>query len=227
MKKKAVTGFILASVFAIGMLVACTPADTSVAPTPPVQTAPDTATAVAPDAVPPPPEADLGRGITLAAASETPSIAPARHSSLLAGFKNSLTHNNLFRAHYTDLNPTPELVSDWHAISDTVFEFRLHEGILFHNGDELTAYDVVSSLEYVRTHPYSRAHHGSIAYFEVVDLHTFRLDTGEPNAMLFFDLTSHANAIMPRSLIESGHDFTTNPVGSGPFVFEDWRAATL
>ncbi|MCL2564671.1 MAG: ABC transporter substrate-binding protein [Defluviitaleaceae bacterium] len=223
MKKKTLA-LILASAFIIG---ACTPTAA-----PPATPAPDTGTA-APAAPaqpaemppePPPQDAPLGRGITVAIAIETPSVVPARHTSLVAGFKNALTHNGLFRAHYTDLSPVPELISGWRAISDSVFEFDLIQGVLFHNGEELTAYDVVASMEYVRNYPYARANHLSIVGWEVVDRHTFRLDTGEPNAMMFFDLTSHANNILPASLIASGHDFTVDPVGTGPFVFEEWRS---
>jgi peptide/nickel transport system substrate-binding protein len=134
-----------------------------------------------------------------------------------------LTHNGLFRACYSDLEPIPDLVAEWSVISDTLFEFTLHEGIFFHNGEEMTAYDVVASLEYVRTYPYARAVHASIVGWEAIDRYTFILDTGEPNAQLLNDLTHQANFIMPRSLIEAGHDFTTSPIGSGPFVFEEWR----
>jgi len=225
MRKRTTLGIVLVSAFAIGILGACTPTDTPAPPAAPSVAAPVTPapTPTTPEAPPPPPEAGLGRGVTVAIAIETPSIAPARHTSLVAGFKNSLTHNSLFRAHYSDLSPVPELISNWTAISDTVFEFELHQGVLFHNGDELTAYDVIASFYYVRNYAYARANHLSIESWEVVDRYTFRLDTGTPNAMMFFDLTSHANMIMPSALIEAGHDFTTSPIGTGPFVFDDWR----
>lgn len=163
------------------------------------------------------------RALIIATQFETPSIAPARHSSVAGGYKNALTHSGLFRVNHSDLEPVPNLVANWQAISDTMFEFTLHEGILFHNGEEMTAEDVVASVYYVREFPEARASHGSIVGAEVVDRYTFRLDTGQPNAMLFFDLTLQGNFVMPASLIESGHDFTAEPIGSGPFVFEEWR----
>jgi len=229
MKKKSVLALVLASVFVIGVLGACAPTEAPTPPPAPAETTatPQTPTPAVPDAPPPPAEAGLGRGITAAIAIETPSVAPARHTSLVAGFKNALTHNGLFRAHYSDLSPVPELISDWRAISDTLFEFDLHQGVLFHNGEELTAYDVIASFYYVRNYAYARANHLSIESWEVVDRYTFRLDTGTPNAMMFFDLTSHANKIMPASLIESGHDFTLEPIGTGPFVFEEWRTGDM
>lgn len=166
----------------------------------------------------------ISKGLVIAMQIEPPAIAPARHMSPAGGFMNELTHNGLFRMNYSDLEPLPDLIIDWEAISDTLFEFRLREGVMFHNGEEMTAEDVVASIFYLRTYFEARAYHGSVVGAEVVDRYTFRLDTGVPNAMLFSDLTNQANFILPKSLIEAGHDFTAQPIGSGPFVFDGWRA---
>jgi len=211
----------------IGILGACTNAPGQTPDTPPQNVTTPTPTqpspAIGETTAPAPDTAITDRGLTIGIQLEAGTIAPARHTSMTSGHKNHLTHNGLFRASYSDLEPVPDLVSEWSVISDTLFEFTLHEGILFHNGEEMTAYDVVASLEYVRSYPYARAIHASIVGWEVVDRYTFIIDTGEPNAQLLNDLTHQANFIMPRSLIEAGHDFPTSPIGSGPFIFEEWR----
>ena len=227
MKMKMILGVALISAFTIGLLGACTPTDTPAPPTPPTEAAPATPAAPAPTpttpVAPPPAEAELGRGVIIATANEAPSITVGRHNSLTAGFKNVTTHNGLFRQDYATLTPVPDLVESWVAVSDSVFEFTIFEGITFHNGDIMTAYDVAASLEYMRTTPDARSAQLSIESWEVLDELTIRIDTGEPNAMLFIDLAHTGNFIVPMSLIESGHDFSTHPVGSGPFVFEEWR----
>ncbi|MCL2564422.1 MAG: ABC transporter substrate-binding protein [Defluviitaleaceae bacterium] len=212
MKKKSILGLILTGALLTGVLSSCAPQVP--------QPAPD-AQAAAPTGVVPGRDQAVDRGVILAITAETPSIAVARHSALIGHYKNILTNNGLFRMDY-NLNQVLDLAASMEAISDTIFEFRLHEGIMFHNGEEMTAYDVIASLEYVRTYPYQNANHGSVVGWEVIDRYTLRLDTGEPNAMMAFELAHQANFIMPRSLIESGHDFTADPVGSGPFVFESW-----
>lgn len=223
---KKIFSLALASVFVVGTLSACTPAPTQPEVTPPpaaTQGAGTTPTPTPPTPEPPAPEAAFGRGITVATQNEAPSIAPARHNAMAGGYKNLLTHNGLFRACYSNLAQVPDLVASWEAISDTVFEFTIYEGIRFHNGDIMTAHDVAASLEYVRTTPDARSAHLSMDSWEVVDEHTIRIDTGEPNAMLLADLAHSGNFIMPMSLIEAGHDFNAQPIGSGPFVFEEWR----
>jgi len=226
MKMKRILGMVLAGAFLAGALAACTPTTPQEPTPPPAQTTAPATTAPAeipPTPVAPPPEVEIARGVNVATQNDPPSVAPARHTAVAGGYMNALTHNGLFRIDHATLEPVADLVAEWRAISDTLFEFTLHEGIMFHNGEEMTAYDVVASMHYVRTLPYARASHGSVVDAEVVDRYTFILDTGEPNAMLFFDLSLQGNFIMPAALIESGHDFNTNPVGSGPFVFQDWQ----
>jgi len=162
--------------------------------------------------------------LIVATQNETPSIAPGRHITMAGSYKNLMTHNGLFRTRYSDLETVPDLVKSWRPLSDVLFEFTLHEGVLFHNGEVMTAEDVVASFFYVRSYPDARTAHISAVYAEVIDRYTFTIYTGEPNAGLFDDLSGQANFVMPKSLIESGHDFQSNPVGSGPFVFSEWRA---
>jgi len=227
MKKKRILSTLLIGSMLVGVIAACTPSSQpqdaatqdgqeGIVTRSPVET---------PQAQDPnvPTAREINRGLTVAMMAETPSVAPARHTALIGHFFNVMTHNGLFRIHYEALEPVLDLAESMTAISDTLFEFRLHEGVLFHNGEELTAYDVAASLEYVRTHPEQRAVHGSVVGWEVIDRYTILIDTGTPNALAFTELAHHGNFIMPRSLIEAGHDFTVDPVGSGPFVFEDWR----
>jgi len=213
MKKKGILSIVLAGALLLGVLSACAPAATGQPPE----------TTVQQETMVPPPTGELGRVVTLAAISEPPAVAPGRHTAIIGQYLNMSTHNGLFRVHYDDLMPLPDLVASYTALSDTLFEMTLHEGIMFHNGEEMTAHDVVTSLEYLRNYPEAFVAHGSIDSMAVIDRYTFTLDTGTPNAMLLFDLAHHGNMIMPASLIESGHDFQADPVGSGPFVFDEWR----
>jgi len=220
--KKYIFSLILISILAIGV-TGCTNEDNDTLgeSTPTTEAAPTQDTA-APTPAAPAVSRPVGRGLTVAHNIETPSVTPARHTSLAGHWKNVMTHNGLFRMDY-NMNPVPDLVAEWRPLSDTVFEFTLHEGITFHNGDIMTAEDVVAFFHFVRSFPEGAAMHTTVVNAEVVDRYTFTLDTGEPNAMMVSSLADQRNFIFPKSLIESGHDFTLNPVGSGPFVFEEWN----
>ncbi|MCL2564663.1 MAG: ABC transporter substrate-binding protein [Defluviitaleaceae bacterium] len=220
MKRKGLLALALASIM---ILAACTQPPTQPPAQPPEQPQQQIVQPPA-DATPPTvEETGLQPGIIVVTRDEPPVVAPGRHNAVAGGYMNSMTHNALFRIHSETLQPVEDLVASWVAISDTVFEFTLHEGVEFHNGEILTAHDVIASFEYVRNYPDARASRESIVYFEAIDDLTVRIDTVEPNALFFLDLTHSSNHIMPASLIAQGHDFNDLPVGTGPFVFEEWR----
>ena len=50
-----------------------------------------------------------------------------------------------------------------------------------------------------------------------------RITTPGPSAILLNDLCHHGNAIVPKKLLDEGHDFATDPVGSGPYKFVSWK----
>lgn len=165
----------------------------------------------------------LGKGIIVAIGADTPAIAPAQFNNTTGYYIATMTHNGLFRIDAETLQPVPDLVSEWKSISNTSFEFTIHEGIKFHNDEEMTSADIIASFDYAKTFPISVNSLRTLASYEVVDKYTIRIDTGFPNAMLLFDLASHPTFILPKSLIDSGNDFNKNPVGSGPFKASDLK----
>ena len=204
------------------IISACTPQQQALAPAGTGTAAPVAAPATGATTQAPPPETALGREIIIASMGETPSVAPGRHSTLLGSHKHALNFNGLFRLDQ-DLEIVPDLVTEWVAHSDTLFDFKIQEGVRFHNGDIMTAHDFAASFEFLRTFPDRNAVQASMYSWEVLDDHTIRIDSGTPSALFFSDLTDHGNMVLPRSLIEAGHDFDHMPIGTGPFRFEEWR----
>ena len=56
---------------------------------------------------------------------------------------------------------------------------------------------------------------------EIKDDLTFVITTKAPYAKTLYDLGSYK--ILPKSLIESGHDFNAEPIGTGPYKFVKWN----
>ena len=63
----------------------------------------------------------------------------------------------------------------------------------------------------------------NIKTIEAVDDKTVKIVTEVPYAGLPADLAYHYNFIVPEELIESGHDFNSEPVGTGPYKFVSWQ----
>ncbi len=108
------------------------------------------------------------------------------------------------------------------VISDTEYRFTLQKQVTFHNGDVLTARDVKAtydSLLNLKDSPHA-AEFANIDSIEVVDNQTltFKLKQAEPHFVEKLII-----GILPKSLIGKNHDFSHNPIGSGPLRFESWQ----
>jgi len=117
----------------------------------------------------------------------------------------------------------PGLAESWRPVDATTWEFRLRRGVRFHDGSELTAQDVVFSIERTQKVPNGqfRAFTRRIVATQVVDPHTIRMKTAAPYAMVPYDMNSVM--IVSRKAAEgaSSADFDSGKamVGTGPFRF--------
>ena len=160
--------------------------------------------------------------IVIATANETPSLSPVDHNATAGNYMNLLTYSTLFRSDM-NLEPEPYLVESYQNLSDTLWEFKLKSGVKYHNGETMTAEDVKASIEWSKEHPEVNLYSRDIVNINVVDELTVQMETAEPNALMLQNLTSHGNAIVPKALIDSGHDFATDPIGSGPYKLVQWN----
>ncbi len=161
--------------------------------------------------------------IVIATMGETPSLSPVDHNAVAGDYMNALTYATLFRSNIDTLEPEPYLVESYENISDTVWEFKLKEGVKFHNGETMTAEDVKASIENAQQYAEVNLYNRDIINIEVVDELTVRMETREVDAMMLSNLTSQGNSVLPKSLLDSGHDFNTEPIGTGPYKFVKWN----
>ena len=120
----------------------------------------------------------------------------------------------------------PALAERWEVSEDgKTWTFYLRKGVVFHNGDPLTAADVKATLERIKdeqTASPNRNEFEPIQSIETPDDLTVVLRLNEPWSPLIGTLGSGWGAILPKSLIDSGHDFASQPVGTGPFRMTEW-----
>jgi len=121
-------------------------------------------------------------------------------------------------------NMAPCLAESWQESPDgLVVEFKLREGLKFHNGDPFTAEDVKFSFHRYRGTS-ARQLHDRVKAVEVVDQHRVRfvLHAPWPDFLAFYATPATGAAwIVPRKYIEKvGEDgFKRQPVGLGPYRF--------
>lgn len=124
-----------------------------------------------------------------------------------------------------DLQVEPHLAESWRLVNNFTWEFKLHQGITFHNGEALNAEAVRFSIERTRSMPGSLetlAEDVGLEQVEVVDDYTLRLTTRQPVANLPYHL-AFLEILPPVYYSETNPDqLAIAPVGSGPYRLNKW-----
>jgi peptide/nickel transport system substrate-binding protein len=116
----------------------------------------------------------------------------------------------------------PSLAESWTVSADQrVYEFKLREGLKFHNGDPFTADDVKFSFQRSKVGPVLK---DRVREVEIVGPARVRFHLHEPfpDFMAYYGtLASGAGWIVPRKYVEKVGDdgFRKQPVGLGPYRF--------
>ena len=120
----------------------------------------------------------------------------------------------------------PALAEKWETSADGLtLTFTLRQGVTFHNGDKLTSKDVQATARRMLAKETASPKAGDykvITAIETPNDYTVVFKLSAPNAPLLATLASGWSAILPKSLIDSGHDFGSKPVGTGPFTLKEW-----
>ncbi len=168
------------------------------------------------------PAAEKKDSLTVAFTSEPPSLTTCDHDSLISVGLNMMNFNGLTKVNMETLEIELDLAESYTVENDVDWIFTLKKGVKFHDGSDLTADDVVASLEYAKSVPASVNYTKNWQAIEKIDDYTVKITTPEPYAGTLAALSFHFNFILPSELIESGHNFNEQPIGSGPYKLVEW-----
>lgn len=117
---------------------------------------------------------------------------------------------------------TPSIAHSWESSPDAKqWTFYLKKNVLFHHGRELTAHDVVYSLNRLRLQP--DTYEASwmcrdIEQLEAIDNRTVHIRLKEPNYLLLRLLATIPASIVPEEIVRNKEaGFGEKPIGTGPF----------
>lgn len=130
-----------------------------------------------------------------------------------------------------DAQPYLDLATGYEMSEDgKAYTFTLREGVKFHDGSDLTAEDVKFTFDRIRAEDSGYSYKSqleTIDSIEVLDPLTVRFNLTEPTGPFLVYMAFPGSSIVPKALIESGHDLNSQPVGSGPFVFESYAPRSM
>lgn len=122
----------------------------------------------------------------------------------------------------------PLLAATYEASDDSLTHtITLRQGVLFHNGQELTASDVIATLErWGRLSPLGELLMGATEELEEVDKYTIRFRLSRPMGIVPQLLARGGQGayIYPKSVVDAaGDDFISEYIGTGPYRFVEFR----
>src|SRR5690554_296142 len=139
-------------------------------------------------------------------------------------------YNGLVKYDQATNEIVPDLAESWDISDDAkVYTFKLRKGVQWHKGHgAFTSDDVKFSYDRVLNPDTGSAHRGQVAGIidsvETPDESTVRFVLSGTNAEFLHKVTAfnHGWIVSRKAVTEMGDKYNLNPIGTGPFVFEQW-----
>ncbi len=154
-----------------------------------------------------------------------------------SGFVMATIYDGLVNYKSGTVEVGPGLAESWDVSADGMtYTFHLRKGVSFHDGTPFNAQTYVQGLDRLKkddphsiynTGPvesYIDFTYGAVDSYKAVDDSTVEFRLKHAFAPFLTSLAMVWNGVVsPAAAIKLGKDFRSNPVGTGPFIFKEWR----
>ena len=186
-------------------------------------------------------EAAAGGDLIIAELSDASSLDPHGSNDVPSSNVQSNLYETLVNR---DANGelVPGLAESWNQVDDLTWEFKLKQGVTFHDGEAFNAEAVKASFDRLLDPEVASPRaflFEMVTEVKAVDESTVQFVTEYPFSPLLAHLTHNGGSIISPKAIEedyaamkadssvkAGSVIGTNPVGTGPFKFESWTPGT-
>jgi peptide/nickel transport system substrate-binding protein len=169
--------------------------------------------------------------IAYGAPAET--MHPHRHYHTVT---NSILQQNLYETltlRSQDMKQLePGLATEWRTLDERTWQFKLRQGVKFHNGDDFDAEAVKFSIESVLNPPSTaqasaltlKQTYNTIERVEIVDKYTVNVRTSAPDPYLDAKLSAFGGTILDPKWYEAVGEEQSNlkANGTGAYKFVEW-----
>lgn len=116
-----------------------------------------------------------------------------------------------------------DLAESFEMVDDVTYRFKLKEGVMFHNGEELKASDVKFTLERCKIMPRAMSNAEAIDHVSIEGDYDLTIHLSRPYPSLLYILNDTSMKILSeKAVTEAGEVYGENPIGTGPFRFKEW-----
>lgn len=162
--------------------------------------------------------------------AEPDTLNPLTATDIYESIINNDIYESLLDRDLDTLQLTPELASTWEVSANgLVYTFKLKDGIKFHDGTPVTAWNFKYAYARIMDEkvnaPHLRNYYKDIKSVEVLDDKTIRFTYSE----IYFRALEICGGIpaLPKHLFEQHENFNKSPlgrapVGTGPYKFVQW-----
>ena len=120
----------------------------------------------------------------------------------------------------------PELAVSWRSVNPATWQFKLRQGVKFHNGEPFNAEAAKFTIDRLITKGVHQVYGGfaTIERAEVVDPYTINVVTSKPDPDPREALRRLRRQMLPPQYLKQvdWKDFALKPVGTGPYKFVEW-----
>jgi len=127
-----------------------------------------------------------------------------------------------------DLGFDPRLAESWERVDETTMRFNLREGVKFHSGDEMTAEDVVYTIERLKSSPDFKGIFSGWTSATAVDDYTVEIKTAGPSPLVLhtatyvFPMDKDFYTEGGDEIVKHGDSFASQNIsGTGPFTISE------
>jgi peptide/nickel transport system substrate-binding protein len=164
-----------------------------------------------------------GGTLISAQTTEATGLDPQLVAALSRSRRSPLMYNQLVRFDGS-MTPTPELAESWETSKDGLtWTFKLRQGVKFHDGQEMTSADVKFTFDRLFEKSPGKSDFIAVDKVEPAGKYAVKFVTKEPFAGMLAALGGFWGFIISEAGIKKYGDLNKAALGTGPYMFEDWK----
>ena len=177
--------------------------------------------------------------LVVAMAADPTGLDPEAVLNNTSGFVMATIFDSLVKYKPGSVEVEPGLAESWEASEDGLtYTFHLRKGVTFHDGTPFNGSNYIKTLKRLlvpKDDPYSIYKtgpvesyiddtYGEVTSYTAPDENTVVFKFKESSAPFTTNLAMVWNGVpSPAAFEKYGKDFRSHPVGTGPFIFKEWR----